>query len=319
LTALVVGLATSAHPARATDFRSLQWGNTAIGLPTAWQLVPGRGAGITLCDVDSGIMASHPDLHAAIIGGINTSDATTPTAFSDDEGHGTYTAGIMVARGADIWGVAPGASLLVAKAVTGGTGDAMSITAGILWCVEQGASVVNLSLGGPAKSWDGFGEAVAFGCRQGVDFAVSSGNDSQPHEPLNPAGVSSPCLVTVNASDAHDRLAPFSNYAENGRTITAPGQVIVSDWTNGSVTLGSGTSASAPFVSGALALLRSQGASAREAVQILLTTARHPKGVAFSHGRNHQLGYGILDVGAACRAYAQHRASRAAAAPQPLQ
>jgi subtilisin family serine protease len=177
----------------------------------------------------------------------------------------------------------------------------MSITAGILWCVEQGAKVVNLSLGGPATGWDGFKQAIGYGCRQGVDFAVAAGNDAWPHKLLNPATVTSPCLVAVNASDQHDRLTKFSNYYENPRTITAPGQVILSDWINGSVALGSGTSASAPFVAGVLALLRSQGADARQAVQILLSTARHPAGIPFVHGRNHQLGYGILDAAAACR------------------
>jgi thermitase len=300
-----VGLMPVARPALATDFTSLQWGNAAIHVPEAWQLVPGRGAGVTVCDVDSGIMLTHPDLQSAIVGGSNTSDATTPSSFADDGGHGTFTAGIMVARGADVWGVAPGASLLVAKAITQGSGDSTSVTAGILWCVAQGAHVVNLSLGAPAKTWDGFREAVAFGCRHGVDFAVAAGNNSTPHEPLNPAKVESPCLVTVNASDRHDGLAEFSNFYENQRTITAPGQVIVSDWTNGSVALGSGTSASAPFVAGVLALLRSQGADAKTAVNVVLASARHPKGVDFSHGRNRLLGRGILDAAAACRAYAR--------------
>jgi subtilisin family serine protease len=211
----------------------------------------------------------------------------------------------MVARGTEIWGVAPGASLLVDKAVTGGSGDTTSVTAGILWCVSQGAQVINLSLDAPRNGWDGLQEAVTFGCRHGVDFAVAAGNDATPNEPLNPAQVTSPCLITVNASDRHDHLAPFSNFSENPRTITAPGAVIVSDWTNGSVALGSGTSASAPFVAGVLALLRSQGADAVTAIETVLQTARHPAGTTFHHGHNRYLGAGILDAAAACSTYAR--------------
>ena len=300
------------HSVAAGDFTTLQWANQAIHLQQAWQVVPNRGAGISVCDVDSGAMVDHPDLKGAIIGGINTADATAPSSYADDEGHGTYTAGIILARGKKIWGVAPGASLLVAKALNQqADGAATGVTAGILWCIEQGAQVINLSIGGPVNTGDGFPEAIAFGCQQGVDFAVAAGNDGAPKKPINPANVDSPCLLTVNASDRHDHLAAFSNYGENKRTVTAPGQVIISDWTNGSVALGSGTSASAAFVAGVLALLRSQGADAQMAVQVLLASARHPKHVRFEHGRSEGLGYGILDAGAACRMYREIEARSA--------
>lgn len=91
----------------------------AIGVLISLASKVHRGAGATVCDVDSGVTLDHLDLKAAIVAGVNTVDPTTPTSFGDDDGHGTYTAGIMVARGTDIWGVAPGASLLVAKAMTG--------------------------------------------------------------------------------------------------------------------------------------------------------------------------------------------------------
>jgi subtilisin family serine protease len=303
MTALLVALATAPPRAVAGDFSTLQWANQAIHLPQAWQVVPGRGAGITICDADSGVMLNHPDLKGAITGGINTASATTPESYGDDDGHGTWTAGIMVARGNDVWGVAPGASLFVAKVLGAGSGDQMSVTSGILWCVDHGARVVNISLGSPATLWDGFAEAIGYGCAHGVDFAVAAGNERTVAEPINPAKISSPCLITANASNQHDQLTYFSNLLENPRTVTAPGQVIVSDWTNGSVTLGSGTSASAPFVAGVMALLRSQGADAQTAVKVILQSARHPKGVNFTHGRNRELGYGVLDAGAACMMY----------------
>ena len=149
----VVGLMVPLRgSAAAADFTTEQWAHRAIHLPQAWQVVPGRGAGVTVCDVDSGVMASHPDLTDAIVGGTNTANAMTPGNYADDDGHGTYTAGIMVARGKKIWGVAPGASLLVAKVLNGGSGGTMGINAGILWCVDRGAQVVNLSLGAPPAS-----------------------------------------------------------------------------------------------------------------------------------------------------------------------
>jgi subtilisin len=295
--------------ALAADFGSLQWANQTIHLQQAWHYAPNRGAGTRVCAIDTGVMTDHPDLKDAIIGGINSADATAPTSFGDDVGHGTFTAGIMVARGKDIWGVAPGASLLVAKGLNqSGEGDASSTTAGILWCIIQGAQVIDLSLSGGASAWDGFAEAIAFGCRQGVDFAVAAGNEGAPNKRLNPANVNSPCLITANASDRHDQLAHFSNHGENTRSVTAPGQVVVSDWTNGSVALGSGTSSSAAFVAGVMALLRSQGADAQIAVNLILRSARHPKHVRFVDGRSAVLGYGILDAGAACKVYQELKA-----------
>jgi subtilisin family serine protease len=248
-------------------------------------------------------MVTHPDLANAIAGGLDSADPAAPTAYADDDGHGTWTAGLLVARGAQIWGVAPGATLLVAKVLDHGTGSATAIVAGMLWCIDRGATVVNLSLNLPSYPWDGFARTIAYGCSKGVDFAVAAGNKHVVAEPLDPATVKSPCLITANASDEHDQLAGFSNLAENPRSVTAPGQDIISDWSNGSVSIASGTSASAPLVAGVLALLRSQGADARTAVKIVLASARHPHGMTFTHGRNPWLGYGILDAEAACHLY----------------
>lgn len=293
-------LSSLATPVAAGDFTTLQWANVRIHLAQAWQVVPGRGAGITICDADTGITIDHPDLRPAITQGGDMTSPTAPQSYADDDGHGTWTAGIMVARGTDIWGVAPAASLLVAKVLKHGRGEAIGVTAGILWCIDHGAAVVNLSLDLPATPWDGFADVIAYGCARGVDFAVASGNNHLVAAPLDPVSVISPCLIAVNAADQHDRLAGFSNLAENPRTVTAPGQAIISDWTSGSVAVGSGTSASAPFVAGVLALLRSQGADAPTAVKTVLASARHPRGARFVHGRNPWLGAGILDAGAAC-------------------
>jgi subtilisin family serine protease len=309
-------LASVASPVAAGDVTTLQWANDRIHLAQAWQLVPARGAGITICDADTGVTLDHPDLAPAIVQGMNTVDATSPQSYSDDDGHGTWTAGILVARGKQVWGVAPGASLLVAKVLHHGTGEAIAVTAGILWCIEHGAAVVNLSLALPATPWDGFAEVIAYGCAQGVDFAVAAGNNHAVAQSLHPATVDSPCLIAVNASDQHDQLAGFSNLQENPRTITAPGQAILSDWTTGSVAVGSGTSASAPFVAGVLALLRSQGADAREAVRLVLASARHPRTMRFVHGRNPWLGAGILDAAAACLSYQRRQLQRTSPDPR---
>jgi subtilisin family serine protease len=304
-------LPSPASPVSAGDFTSLQWANARIHLAQAWQEVPGRGAGVTICDADTGIMLDHPDLKSAIAQGENTADAPAHQSYADDDGHGTWTAGLMVARGTEIWGVAPGASLLVAKVLHHGSGEAIAVTAGILWCIDHGAVVVNLSVALPASPWDGFAEAIAYGCARGVDFAVAAGNNHLVAYPLHPATIKSPCLIAVNASDQQDQLAGFSNLGENPRTVTAPGQAIVSDWTSGSVAVGSGTSASAPLVAGVLALLRSQGADAPTAVKMVLASARHPRHMRFVHGRNPWLGAGILDAAAACLRYQRLRAEKA--------
>jgi subtilisin family serine protease len=307
-----------ALPAQASspNWKVLQWNMKAIHLQEAWQIATAKGAGVKVCTVDSGIALNHPDFAGAIVGGINTVDITTPNAFADDDSHGTHVAGIIAARGAEVDGVAPRAELLIAKVVNkDGDSSSSAVTAGIAWCIAQGARVINISLGGAAENYDGMASMVTYGCKLDVDFAVAAGNGGSSDK-QNPASIHSPCLIAVNASNPKGQITPWSNFDQNPRTVTAPGLNILSDSPDGYVQMDSGTSMSAPHVAGTLALLRGMGADARQAVNAILASAQKPPHTGrLSTGDIREFyGYGLLDAAAACVLERQFQSSASIAA-----
>lgn len=298
--ALVTALSFGSGSTRALDLASLQWDHRDIHVTQAWQLVPDQGAGIKVCSIDTGV-SNVPDLKGAVKDGTNTTDPTSPNDWQDDNGHGTFTAGEIAGRGVLLTGVAPAATILAAKVLDStGSGDPTMITGGILWCAMHGAQVANLSFGGKGDTYDGIKQAINFACSAGMDMAVASGNDGVTDPGLHPAAIRSPCLVSVNALDQHNRLTSFSNYGEGPRSISAPGSNIASDSLNGSLMIASGTSVASPLVAGTLALLRSEGLDAQAAVQVLLQSAAPPPARPHSNPDKSwaaRYGAGILDAG----------------------
>jgi len=271
---------------------------------------------VKVCSVDTGVATDNPAISPAIIAGTNTDDVTQSTAWADDNGHGTFVAGEIVARGPELVGVAPKASLLVAKVLDKtASGNDLGVSSGILWCVSQRAQVLNISLGGQGGNAAlGLRQTITWACTQGVDIAIASGNAGTAGwaSPNVPANVAAPCVIAVNALNRHGVMTNFSNYAENRQSLDAPGQGIAG-YLGNSIAIGSGTSFSAPLVAGGLALLRGMGASSSEAVSYLLSNADNTaRQVHLSKGKYRNIyGYGALDVDAACRAYAEAHAKSA--------
>jgi subtilisin family serine protease len=229
-----------------------QWGLRRIGLPLAWDLTTGSSS-VAVAVLDTGVNAAHPDLKGAVLPGrdiVNNDDNPT-----DDQGHGTSVAGIIAARTNNFTGQAGvcwSCSILPVKVLdASGSGDTSLIAAGIIYAADQGAEVINLSLGGVGTT-DTLEEAVAYARSQGAVVVAAAGNEGST-EPFYPAA--SPGVLSVAASDESDKLYSWSNRG-GWVKLAAPG-CDVATTLGGAYEFFCGTSAATPVVSGLVALARS--------------------------------------------------------------
>ena len=288
-----------------------------IGAPRAWK-AGHTGKGVKVAVLDTGLDAGHPDLARAVVGARDFTGS--PSGTADKVGHGTHVAGIITGDGAGSGGkyvgVAPDATLLNGKVLgDDGSGQESWIIAGMEWAVEQGARVVNMSLGAMfVSSDDPMAAAVDRLTEQsGTLFVTAAGNFGPEPGSIRSPGTAERAL-TVGAVDRNDVLADFSGRGPlepDGRLkpdVTAPGVGIVSALAEGSEIAGSepsvdgryvalsGTSMATPHVAGAAALLAGEhpGWTATELKSVLVGTAVPHDGTSV-----YAQGTGRIDVGAA--------------------
>jgi type VII secretion-associated serine protease mycosin len=314
---LCVGLSHGASPAWADSIRDQQrWALDAVNAPLAWQTT--RGEGITVAVLDTGVDPDHPDLAGGVLKGKDFVGLGAEPGDARWAGHGTAMAGIIAGRGhgpdrgSGVLGVAPEAEILPVRVLLedddperdearNRRGNALAD--GIRWATDQGADVINLSLGDDSESAHPDPRedaAVRYALGKGVVVVASAGNGGEKGDPVSyPAGY--PGVIAVTAVDRSGSRAAFSTrrwYA----TVSAPGKdVIVAD-PDGRYYAGWGTSAAAAFVSGSAALVRAAWPelSPAQVKRLLVETARDtPEG-----GRNDALGAGMVDPAAAIEAAA---------------
>jgi len=191
----------------------------------------------------------------------------------DDNGHGTYIAGILAAETNNdigIAGVAPKIKILNLRAFDpSGYGEEDDVAAAILYAVKMGVKVINMSFGDTQFSYV-LRDVIRYAYNKGVVLVASSGNDGSD-EPHYPSGYSE--VICVGNSTIDDNVAPSSNYGST-LDLVAPGTDILTTARGGGYATVSGTSASAPFVSAAAGLILSLGHFTNEEVkQILKSTA----------------------------------------------
>lgn len=227
-----------------------------IDAPWAWRHTHGS-AGTQVAILDTGIDQDHEDLAAKIVANRNF---TSSKGVDDKYGHGTHVAGTAAAitdNGKGVAGVGFDATLMNVKVLSdNGMGSCSAIANGITWAADNGAEVINMSLGGGACSAEE--RAVNYAWGKGVLLAAAAGNSGAQT-------VSCPACyantIAVAATDNGDLKADFSNYGP-GVDVAAPGDDIHSTFPNHRNRIGkrnygygSGTSMAAPHVAGAAALL----------------------------------------------------------------
>jgi serine protease len=236
---------------------------------------------------------THPDLAGNLVAGYDfVNDDADPM---DDNGHGTHVAGIAAAvtdNGTGVAGVSWGAQIMPVKVLNAGAGGTFDdVAQGIIWAVDNGAQVINLSLGGTTNS-PVLQSAIAYAYSQGVVVVAAAGNSNSAV--LYPAAYDP--VIAVAASDASDNRAGFSNYGPEV-DVTAPGVNINSTALGGGYENRSGTSMAAAFVTGEVALLLSinDGLTPDEVAYIVESTALD----IGAPGVDDFTGHGLIQVDAA--------------------
>ena len=319
-----------------------QWYLTQSRFYEPWVTLPAFEA-VPVAVIDSGVDLGHPDLAGKVIG---SKSFVGGSAGVDSLGHGTFVAGIIAAgvdNGIGIAGLAPPAQLLIAKVVTPGHSIPVDAEArAIRWAVENGARVINMSLGGLRDPLDPErdtysqleADAVSYAVSNGVVVVAAVGNDDlAPTSPWSYASYPAalPHVLGVSSFAYGGAVPRFSNRDRVYNDLAAPGEQILSTFPRqltaryptcsqqGYSSCGpdeyreaQGTSFSAPQVSAAAALLFSLRPTLRsEQVTSILerTTVDLDSETgcpACPFGRDYMSGWGRLDVTAAIESLDEH-------------
>ncbi|MBN1586691.1 MAG: S8 family serine peptidase [Candidatus Omnitrophica bacterium] len=307
---------------------SYQWNFDQIGMESAWE--ESRGQGVVVAVVDSGCAYEDydppgtdrfvrlPDFaQTQFVQGYDFMEGDTHA--NDDHGHGSHVAGTIAQTTNNrygVAGVAPEAELMPLKVFDkDGYGTSVELIEAIYFAVDNGADIINMSLGFPSEmkisDLPAVQDAVSYAANKGVILVASAGNDSSGSVGL-PAGF--PEVIAVGASNSANERAWYSNYGA-ALDLLAPGGDTVDRDRNGyidavlqqTIRNGSptsvglyfyyGTSMAAPHVSGVAALLLAQNPSLKpeEVRQILRSTAQDLE----EPGWDEETGFGLLDAAAA--------------------
>ena len=272
-----------------------QWGIFATGADRIWAVTTGKG--VTVAVVDSG-SGPHPDLAENLLPGRSFFGSVEAPDGNDIDtsGHGSHVAGIIAAatnNGIGGSGVAPNAKILPIKVLDqAGQGDARDVAAGVRFAADNGAKVINLSLGGATES-SSLTQAIQYANDKGALVVAAAGNGGATDKPKWPASLD--LTIAVTAVDPANNVTSFDQRGDY-IDIAAPGANILSTAKGEYVAL-SGTSMAAGFVAGAAALLfaaepRVSNAQVRD---ILLRTATD----IGDPGRDQTFGVGLINLVAA--------------------
>lgn len=254
------------------------------GVPANVPVLPAADpSGAVVAVLDTGVDPNHAWFANRLVPG--QSFVGDPLDSSDGHGHGTHVAGIVSQTN-------PAARIMPIRVMDAtGHGTDQQISAGIVWAVDNGASVINLSLGGPGRSF-ALDTAVEYARSRNVVVVAAAGNMGEKDSPvMYPAAYDQ--VVAVAAVDGAGVVAPFSNrgfYVD----VAAPGVGIISALPGGGFGSMSGTSMSAPYVAGVVAQLRAlrSDLDAASVIRHVESTSRD----VGDPGRDDVYGWGVVDA-----------------------
>ncbi|MGH3712474.1 MAG: S8 family serine peptidase, partial [Micromonosporaceae bacterium] len=233
-----------------------QWAWGKVGAYAAWDTTRGSAA-TKIAVIDTGVQRSHPDLDAKIVAGYDW--VSGDTAPDDAHGHGTHVAGTAAAETNNATGGAgmcPECRIMPLRVLNAqGSGTLANVASAIRYAADNGAKVINLSLGGPGSAT--LQSAVDYAFNRGSFLACAAGNsNTSSTSSAYPAAY--PNCFAVASTTSTDARSSFSNYG-SWVEVAAPGSSIYSAWLNSGYNTISGTSMATPHVAGLAGLLASQG------------------------------------------------------------
>lgn len=286
---------------RADQIRDEQWQLDKLGAEIAWRTSTGRG--VTVAVIDSGVDGRHPDLAGRVLPGL---DLVSPGGAADPDpvGHGTTVAGLIAGRNDDrqgVVGLAPDARILPVRVLDEENryDDALIVAKGVRWAVDNGARVINLSLGGSGDS-PALAAAIDYAFARDVVVVACTGNlatspDAKVWYPAREPGV-----IAVSGLERSSNNLWSGAITGRATVLTAPASGLVGARPPSGYWRVQGTSFAAPLVAATAALIRSRypQMSAGDVVNRLLATAKD----IGPTGRDDRFGYGLVDPIAALTA-----------------
>lgn len=314
----------TAPAAMADAWRDKEYWLKESGITSAWQV--SKGAGVKVAIIDSGIDGNHPDLKGVVVGGTDVSGAGAPNgqkSIGAKTEHGTLVATMLAGRGHTtptaspsaspaatptippaggpdgVIGVAPEAEILAVSTWLGspnpgGKTDQEQIPDAVRWAVDNGAKVINISLGSTSPVWpQSWDAAFLYAEQKDVVIVAAAGNRVGGNVQVG-APATIPGVLTVAGLDGEGQASVDSSSQGISIGVAAPAENLLGGLPGGGYAEWAGTSGAAPIVSGVAALIRAKWPemTAKQVINRIVTTAKD----AGAPGKDPLYGYGVLNA-----------------------
>ena len=310
---------TSATPSQGAsttngdDVRQREYWLKEYGITSLWSQATGKG--VTVAVIDTGVDGTHPDLEGNVLRGYDASGVGSEDGWKGlgaEPMHGTEVASLIAGHGHDtqgysaiagqpgkptgVIGVAPEAKILpisLNMGTTGGKSIDEQIPAAVRYAVDNGAQIINMSIGSNKTSWpQSWDEAFAYAEQKGVLIVAAAGNRGSGLTQVG-APATIPGVLTVGGIDRNKQVSEGSSTQGISIGVVAPSTDMIAAAPGNGYMLWSGSSAAAPLVTGVAALLKQKypKESAAQLAQRLIASA-DDAGVA---GRDPLYGYGVFN------------------------